>query len=106
MVFRVQIMVDVLGDRAIIHYNETKEQSMSKASTHYLVVEPRLTFLAPAQRLTSAQYAQFLEENEGYTEGVVVTPYTQKMQRLLRKYRKMGYAQYDRFIQRQFNIVF
>ncbi len=76
---------------------------MSKASAHYLVVNPALTPLAEAQRLNPAQHAHYTAMLEGY-EDYYLVPYTQKMQRLLRAARKQGLDYYYSFISSHFNI--
>jgi hypothetical protein len=66
---------------------------MSKQSKHFLVVNPYLTYLAFAQRLTPQMYTNFvtdMQQIEGVLEEVVIVPYTQKLQRTL----KAQYAAY------------
>lgn len=69
---------------------------MSKASPNFLVVEPALTYLKTASRLTPAQYAQFMQDFEGYTQDVVIVPYTQAMQRQVRAKYKQELASYSK----------
>ena len=76
---------------------------MSKASAHYLVVDPALTPLFATQRLTPAQYAHYTAMLEDYNDYYII-PYTQKMQRLLRSHYKKGFKHYYQFISSYFNI--
>jgi len=69
---------------------------MSKQSKHFLVVNPYLTYLAFAQRLTPKMYAQFIADHqkiEGVLEEVVIVPYTQKLQRTLKAQTSVYYSQ-------------
>ena len=64
-------------------------------SKHFLVVNPYLTYLAFAQRLTPQKYAQFVADMqpiEGLLEEVVIVPYTQKLQRTLNAQKKDYYS--------------
>ena len=64
-------------------------------SKHFLVVNPYLTYLAFAQRLTPQKYAQFVADMlpiEGVLEEVVIVPYTQKLQRTLNAQKKDYYS--------------
>lgn len=64
---------------------------MSKASPSYLVIDPALTTLRTAQRLTPAQYAQFVKDSGDYKDYVIV-PYTQAAQRQLHAQLKQKYG--------------
>jgi len=69
---------------------------MSKQSKHFLVVNPYLTYLAFAQRLTPQMYANFvtdMQQIEGVLEEVVIVPYTQKLQRTLKAQKSVYYSQ-------------
>ena len=69
---------------------------MSKQSKHFLVVNPYLTYLAFAQRLTPRMYASFvtdMQQIEGVLEEVVIVPYTQKLQRTLKAQKSLYYSQ-------------
>ena len=71
---------------------------MSKQSKHFLVVNPYLTYLAIAQRLTPQMYANFvtdMQQIEGVLEEVVIVPYTQKLQRTLKSQYTAYYSQRD-----------
>jgi hypothetical protein len=75
-----------------------QESTMSKQSTHFLVVNPYLTYLSFAQRLTPQMYANFVTEMqqiEGVLEEVVIVPYTQKLQRTLKAQKSLYYSQTD-----------
>ena len=64
-------------------------------SKHFLVVNPYLTYLAFAQRLTPQMYAQFVADMqpiEGVLEEVIIVPYTQKLQRTLKAQKKDYYS--------------
>lgn len=64
-------------------------------SKHFLVVNPYLTYLAFAQRLTPQKYAQFVADMqpiEGVLEEVIIVPYTQKLQRTLNAQKKDYYS--------------
>ena len=79
---------------------------MSKASPNYLVVDPNVSYLQYSQRLTPAQYAQFMQDHEGYTEGVIIVPYTQAMQRQVRAQLKQEDPRHYKWIRRCFNYRF
>jgi len=65
---------------------------MSKRSQDLLVVDPSLSYLAFADRITPARFAQIKADLGEFAEEIVFAPYSQKLQRQLKAQKSTYYA--------------
>ena len=65
---------------------------MSKRSQDLLVVDPSLSYLAFADRITPARFAQVKADLGEFADQIVFAPYSQKLHRQLKAHKSTYYA--------------